>query len=244
MLIADDGATGGRALLGSCNWLQSPFQAHELSIELRDDEMVANCLELLQATTSAVPSARGSRDAMQAMEFALRRAKPRLVVPTAHENTVAAQLTLLAAPDHLPLLRRAAHEEARFRFVCMTHKLGAPMVSNLLDPAQAAGERIEDVRAYYSLPTGPVKKRHVRDAAERLAGTVKLEPSARGSPMLHAKVLLWDDDDVVVTSFNWGSQSASEDSPLDEIGLHLRGSGLAQTLHVRLLDRIGQYKRP
>jgi phosphatidylserine/phosphatidylglycerophosphate/cardiolipin synthase-like enzyme len=49
-------------------------------------------------------------------------------------------------------------------------------------------------------------------------------------PQLHAKFLAWDDDDIVVSSMNWGSQSGLSSNRLDEIGLHLRGPGLAAAL--------------
>ena len=61
--------------------------------------------------------------------------------------------------------------------------------------------------------------------------------------MLHCKALLWDEDDIVVTSFNWGSQTASEDKPLDEIGLHLNGKGIANILHGILTDRVSAITR-
>ena len=41
-------------------------------------------------------------------------------------------------------------------------------------------------------------------------------------------------DHVVVSTMNWGSQSGRTDDPLDEIGIHLEGSGLA----AELLERI------
>lgn len=56
--------------------------------------------------------------------------------------------------------------------------------------------------------------------------------------MLHGKALLWDHDDIVVTSFNWGSQTASDDKPLDEIGLHLHGKGIADILQMILEERV------
>jgi hypothetical protein len=41
-----------------------------------------------------------------------------------------------------------------------------------------------------------------------------------------------------VTSFNWGSQTASEDKPLDEIGLQLKGAGIAVLLQNTLETRV------
>lgn len=239
IVVADDGADGARALLGSCNWLQSPFRAHELSIELRDDA-VAGCLDLFAAITAAVPTARDSRDAMQAMRTALRLKPGRLLDADPTEDAIPVTLRILAAPDHLPLLRRAAHD-ARERLVVMTHRMGSPMIQNVFDPAQVASERIETVQALYSVPSGEAKKRDVRAAGEMGGGGIDLRKVQSRDAMLHGKALLWDHDDIVVTSFNWGSQTASEDKPLDEIGLHLNGNGIADFLQTvlgaRVLDR-------
>jgi hypothetical protein len=49
---------------------------------------------------------------------------------------------------------------------------------------------------------------------------------------------LWGDDDSVVSSLNWGSQSGSPDAPLDEIGLHLEGRGVATCLLAKFEDQL------
>jgi phosphatidylserine/phosphatidylglycerophosphate/cardiolipin synthase-like enzyme len=234
LLIADDGGGGARALLGSCNWLQSPFRAHELSVELRDRRAVSACVELLEAITAAVPTARLSREAMQAMRAALRTHRTDLLDPPGTAGRMEVTMRILAADDHLPLLRHVAHE-ARERMVVMTHRMGQPMMQNVLDPAKAASERIADVRAYYSLPSGPVKKADVRDVIE--TSGVDVRKTGSRQPMLHGKGLLWDSDDIVVTSYNWGSQTASEEKPLDEIGVHLSAAGIADVLISRLQAR-------
>lgn len=236
IVVADDGGDGACALLGSCNWLQSPFRAHELSIELRDSA-VATCLDLFGAITAAVPSSRDSREAMQAMRAALRSKPNRLLEPAPTVNETPVSLRILSATDHLPLLRRAAHDASE-RLVVMTHRMGAPMIQNVFDPAQLASERISTVQALYSVPSGAVKKRDVRAAGETFGACLDLRKVQSKDVMLHGKALLWDHDDIVVTSFNWGSQTASEDKPLDEIGLHLHGQGVADILQLVLDKRV------
>lgn len=231
LLIADDGGGGARALLGSCNWLQSPFRAHELSVDLAEWRAVSACVELLEAITAAVPTARLSREAMQAMRAELRNSRTNLLDPYGAAERMQVTMRILAADDHLPLLRRVAHD-ARERMVVMTHRMGQPMMQNVLDPAKAASERIADVRAFYSFPSGPVKKADMRDVIEKSGVNVRKTGSRQ--PILHGKGLLWDRDDIVVTSYNWGSQSASEEKPLDEIGVHLSGTGIADVLISRL----------
>ena len=237
ILIADDGSDGAIALVGSCNWLQSPFRAHELSIELRDGPAVASCLELFGAITAAVPTARVSRDAMQAMRTALQLKRVSLIEASPIGDTLRANLRILAAPDHLPLLRRAAHDAVE-RLIVMTHRLGSPMIQNVFDPAQVASERISTVQALYSVPSGHVKKRHIRAAGERVGQGIDIRQVQSRDAMLHGKALMWDHDDIVVTSFNWGSQTASDDKPLDEIGLHLHGKGIADILQTILEERV------
>jgi len=237
ILIADDGSDGARALLGSCNWLQSPFRAHELSIELRGDPAIVSCLDLLVAITAAVPTARASRDAMQSMRTSLHLKRDPLIEAKIDGDAVPATLRILTAPDHLPLLRRAAHD-AFERLVLMTHRLGSPMIQNVFDPAQVASERIATVQAFYSVPSGEVKRSDVRAASERSGQALEVRKVQNREAMLHGKALLWDHDDIVVTSFNWGSQTASEAKPLDEIGMHLHGRGIADLLYEILETRI------
>ena len=102
------------------------------------------------------------------------------------------------------------------------------MVPALFDPAEVAGRRLSDVRVYYSRRSGPVKRGHVAEHRERLNGLVEL--TGVPEPQLHAKFLAWDNDHIVVSSLNWGSQSGLEENPLDEIGLYLEGSNLATSL--------------
>lgn len=225
-LAADDGHDGAVVLMGSCNWLHSPFSAVEVSAELREPKAVAKGLDLLREIVSKLSSANRSVETLQFMASELRRERATLSSPESAQ-TSAATLTILRAADHERLLRVAAHE-AQQRFICCTNKVGANMVPALFDPAEVAGRRLRDVRIYYSRRSGPVKRGHVTKHRERLHGIVEL--TGVSDPQLHAKFLIWDSDHVVVSSLNWGSQSGLEDNPLDEIGLYLEGPNLATSL--------------
>ena len=107
-----------------------------------------------------------------------------------------------------------------------------PWCLRFFNPAEIAGRRIQDARVYFSRYAGPVKRRHVAEHRDRLGGIVAL--IGIREPQLHAKFLTWDKDHVIVSSMNWGSQSGLASNRLDEIGLYLRGPGLA----TRLLERL------
>lgn len=224
IVAADDGRGGAVVLLGSCNWLSSPFSAVEVSAELRDATGSAIGLELLRSIVSSLSSAARSAETLYFMASDLRRKRSTLTPNGSEQKRLQADLTVVYADEHEQLLRIAAHD-ASDRFICCTIKMGAPMVPGVFNPAEVAGRRIKDARVYFSRYTGPIKRRHVAKHRERLTDIVQLLPV--GKPQLHAKFLAWDTDDIVITSMNWGSQSGSLAQRLDEVGVHLNGPGLA-----------------
>ncbi|HQS47160.1 MAG: hypothetical protein B7Y12_05885 [Rhizobiales bacterium 24-66-13] len=234
-LVADDGHDGAVVLMGSCNWLHSPFSAVEVSAELTETNAVAEGLDLLREIVSKLSSASRSVETLQFMASELRRSRNMLSI-SEDAQAPAATLTILHAADHERLLRLAAHE-AQQRFICCTNKVGANMVPALFDPAEVAGRRLSDVRIYYSRRSGPVKRGHVTKHRERLHGIVDI--IGVPEPQLHAKFLAWDRNHIVVSSLNWGSQSGLEDNPLDEIGLYLEGSELATSLLEKFEAELG-----
>jgi hypothetical protein len=234
-LAADDGHGGAVVVLGSSNWLSSPFSALEVSVELTENRAAAAGLDLLRSIVSPLSSASRSIETLQFIASDLRRSRSALTSSADAGASIPVQMSILQADDHERLIRKVAHE-ADERFVCCTNKVGAPMVPALFNPAEIAGRRLDDVRVYYSRQTGPIKRRHVKAHRERLHGVVDL--IALEDPQVHAKFLLWDRDHVVVSTMNWGSQSGSPDNPLDEIGLHLEGSGLATSLLAKFEDQL------
>jgi hypothetical protein len=231
-LAADDGRGGAVVVIGSCNWLSSAFSAVEVSVALRAAGAAAAGLDVLRSILAPLPDATRSREYLRFMAAELRRSSEEASFRRAPTSELPeARLSIVYSADHEPLLRKAAHEAER-RFVCCTHRLGAPMVPALFTPAEVAGRRLEDVRVLYSRQTGPTKRRHVIDQRKRLHSVVDV--IGVKEPQLHCKFLLWDDDHVVVSTMNWGSQSGRADDPLDEIGVHLEGPGLASALLERI----------
>ena len=231
-LAADDGGGGAVVVVGSCNWLSSPFSAVEVSVVLREGTAAAVGLDVLRSIVAPLSDASRSVESLRLMSAELRRSSEdagRRRAPLSGRPK--ARLSVVYAADHESLLRKAAHD-ARRRFVCCTHRLGAPMVPALFTPAEVAGRRLDDVRVLYSRQTGPAKRRHVSEQRERLHGLVDV--IGVREPQLHGKFLLWDEDHAVVSTMNWGSQSGRIDDPLDEIGIHLEGPGLA----VALLEKV------
>jgi cardiolipin synthase len=84
--------------------------------------------------------------------------------------------------------------------------------------------------------TGPMKKRHARDL-EKEAAALGIRLLRTDKVPLRGKFMLWDNDDVVVTSLNWASASSDDEFPASEIGVHVKCPGLAAHV-IEQLERV------
>ena len=235
-LAADDGRGGAAVVIGSCNWLQTPYYSFELSLELRDGAAAACGLSLLADTLAAQPGAMRAVDVLRGIAGHIsRRRSSTFALGVRKPDEVGAVLRVLRAHQHLHVLRTATRE-AVTRVVCGSNRLGAPMEPAVFDPLREADDRVLDRRVLYAIPSRPIRKRHIREAME-LGGGVCAVPI--DDPKLHGKFLLWDGDDIVVTSMNWGSKQADPMKPLDEVGLHIHAPGVADMLHQVLEEHLG-----
>jgi len=114
--------------------------------------------------------------------------------------------------------------------------MGVSVVPGLLNPAEVAGRRLEDVRVFYSRRSKDVKRGHINAHRKRLDGIVEIIPVAE--PQVHAKFLAWDEDHLVISSLNWGSQSGNEVQPLDEVGFYIEAPGVATLMLERFDEQL------
>lgn len=240
-VIADDGGDGAVAIFGSCNWLSSGFRPIEMSVVLHSSHVVAALADLLSTIVSSVSTTVRSTQALHAMVRHLRRERRTLGLDDTDAEKTNACLTLIRAQEHDHMLRSAAHSSKR-RFICASNKFGANLVIGVLNAAEEAAGAGKDVRVFYATTSGPLNNDHAEQHIDRLQGTVDIVRLK--SPAVHAKFLLWDDDDIIVSSLNWASQNSSIDAPVDELGVHIRCDGLAtavlgrfEELYSKVLDQ-------
>jgi cardiolipin synthase len=93
----------------------------------------------------------------------------------------------------------------------------------------AARLRNIDAKLYYGELGGPVEQSDVA-AATWTFREQGVEIIAVHRPRIHAKVLMWDDNDVVVTSLNWLSADTSVSNLRQEIGVAVRSPRIAAFL--------------
>lgn len=224
LLIFDDGRTERlSAIVGSCNWLSTRFQNYEVSVRLRDPRVVAAVLEQVSDLT------RGHDGHWTELTSEIAR----LAVETRRQRLPSvgskAQVRIVLGPQHAQFVRMA-RDQAEKRVFVTSHRLGAATRAGFIVPAIAAvREKSIEVRAYYGMQGGTVTAAtSARLAIAGIKDGVQIRPEYE--PNLHAKILAWDDDNVLITSQNWLSADPSESNMRREIGIFIRFRGTAKHL--------------
>jgi len=223
LLLLDTPEDGWVGVVSSCNWLKSPFRSVELSTVLRHPQLVAR----IAAAIQKMAGDRGLAD-----ELANEMAVLGRDLEVQRGRGGSARMDVISGPAHDAMLRLASSEAQR-RLIIGMHKLGATARPGALLPAEAASGSSKSVKVLYTMQSGPLKKRHARELEKEAAEhTVRL---MRMSDIpLHGKFLLWDSDNVVTSSLNWGSASNDPDFPLGDIGVHVQAPGIGESVYQRL----------
>ncbi len=225
LLIADDGSVGRYiAIVGSCNWLSTQFKRVEASVILRHAHAIAHCAQdFADLILAAIPVSETVGELTK-----LARGLRKLSAPSG-----ASRIRMVRGDMHDEAIRFARNNAAH-RIIVGGDRLGRGAEPKTLVPLVAAYKR-NDVEGmiYYSRVSAPLRKADAT-ALKRETEATRVRFIEVPDGELHGKFLLWDADDVVVTSLNWSSADTRRDAPYAEMGVHLSGPGLANDIAARL----------
>ncbi|WP_175949732.1 phospholipase D-like domain-containing protein [Burkholderia vietnamiensis] len=224
ILVADNGKGSFVGVLGSCNWLNTDYKGIETSLRFTSPSVVAEMLGIL-STLAAGPNLDWSPFSTNLAALACKvRA-----TPSASTLGVSARAKFIFGAEHAQCVREA-RDSATSRIVVVSHRFSHNAETLVLIPAKAAHrERSVNVQLYYGRFDG-ADDGTVAAALERRAMSEGVKFDQILDPRLHAKILAWDDDSVVVSSQNWLSADPGDDGHTSEIGIALSGKGLAKEL--------------
>lgn len=223
LLVCDEPRTGEyMAVVGSCNWLASPFVAYEVSARFSDPRVVSLLLQQL-ADLSSGPSGvwNSLTNELASLAGSVRRRRP----PAGPSADVA----IVLGAQHGHFVRQARDSAVRRLFVT-SHQLGAATRPAIVVPAAAAvRDRGLEVTAYYGIQSQAVTSSQVATIT-RSSADAGVQINVVVEPRLHAKVLAWDDDNALITSQNWLSADPDGSNPRAEIGVFIKGHGVAKRI--------------
>jgi cardiolipin synthase len=224
LIVADTGRSDRYlAVVGSCNWLSTRFTRVETSIVLRHSLAVAEVAQQFAEMIFAH---------VQTSEVAgdLNRLARQLRKLPAEEG--AAALQIVTGDVHGELIRRA-RDTAAGRIIVAGDRLGLAAEARTLIPLIAAAGRHVRGIICYSRPSGPVSRQDAL-ALQKEAAAAGVDMIEIPDKELHGKFLLWDDDDIVISSLNWSSADTRADFPQAEMGVYIRSMGAAGDVVQRL----------
>lgn len=222
LLVFDDSKTGRlTAIVGSCNWLSASFDSFEASLRLIEPRAVGAILEQLAELTRGSDGHWTELTSDITRLAAQARSRP-------SPSGLRAKMAIVLGPQHAQYVRMA-RDSATSRIFVTSHRFGAANRTAVIVPAIAAAQdRGVEVKVYFGIPTGNFTNTDVASATRSSAAQgVEIRPVAE--PRVHAKLLAWDNDSLVVTSQNWLSADPSEGNLRREIGVFIHGNGLART---------------
>jgi HKD family nuclease len=228
ILVFDNEKGRTIAVLGSCNWLYSGFTSTEASVRLEDPVIVSQIV----AHLGKMAAGPGSDWTSLATDLALLATSLKKLPSGSRGIGVDARLVFGSEHSHFV---RKARDEAKHRIVLASHRFSQNAETLVLRPTKAAIKANDiDVKLYYGQFDGEGEGAVAKAIAENAKSDGVRHEQIR-DPSLHAKVLAWDANSVVVSSQNWLSADPPDNAPYSEIGLYLSGANLANEL-VHLLQ--------
>lgn len=218
LIVADNISSGEFfAIVGSCNWLSTSFASFDASVRVREPALVADVINVL----SKLSCGRGG----YWLEITTDLARLSIEVGR-RKSPVGAKVksAIVLGADHGYFVRKA-RDELHSRIFVTSHRLSEVANRAIVLPAIAATENRSGTivgNIFYNVVSGAMTEEETRTlAATALGSAVKIQPVY--VPRLHAKILAWDDNSIVITSLNWLSADSSADQPLQEVGIFFSG---------------------
>nr|WP_272931042.1 phospholipase D-like domain-containing protein [Acetobacter indonesiensis] len=226
ILIADTGRSDRFVgVLGSCNWLSSGYHSFEASVRLRDPRILQTLINQL------VELSQGSSAFWTELTSDFLRLADHMrnmPIPSGSRSDA----TLVLGPQHKQFVREA-RDKAEHDIFVTSHRFSAGGRQAVIVPALAAAEQRGITSAvFYGTSSGKGGGKAVADNVfEGARLGVRITPVH--NPRLHAKILAWDNDHVLITSQNFLSADPSDLNIRREIGIYVRGASLARLLKGR-----------
>ena len=226
-IICDHLNKGYCATFGSCNWLASRFKKIEASVCIASNEFVSEALNIASVL------AKGNRFIANLFSQDLASLSSKLsqkdrLGEQSQEHSLAS-IQLVGSDAHENYLLKARDQAKSDIFVC-SHRVSQVADTSIL-PTLFSNKKANKT-AVYGRATGKKGGMTTRQSQElkKHYETKGFDMVVADKPQLHAKILTWDSNDILISSLNWLSASNRVD-PLREIGIYVHDVGVANKMH-------------
>ncbi|WP_449123394.1 phospholipase D-like domain-containing protein [Pseudomonas sp. MPG01] len=226
-IIYDEPNGDYSVVLGSCNWLNTNFTLFEASVKITSTAFASNMLRISSSLSQGISKVSNlfSRELSTLANSVTRNSTTTTHTPS--DELVSVKLIL--KNEHYDLVRRARDEAKIDIFVC-SHRFSHIAQRPVITPLITSTNENSGVKAqiFYGRTSGGLTEKNILTISDSAKdANINIEKIAL--PTIHAKMLTWDSDNVVITSLNWLSASA-HGNDYDEIGIHIEGRAIAEKI--------------
>lgn len=202
IILADDGGDGFICSVGSCNWLSTPFRSIEVSLSVREPQLISD-LALKLADVITPVRGKGGPVITKLLDISADQLhRPR----TQNAN---ARVAIVFDEDHLSAVRDAFRDSGAQSKIFMTsHKFGFNAESNVLETFRAAGRDGASATVLYTRKIESLTDEEaVRLITECRNHRVEVQ---KAHIPVHAKTLCWNNKLLLISSFNFLAASTKK----------------------------------
>lgn len=211
-------------VVGSCNWLSSSFDSLECSLRVRDPAIVVPILRYLTELSRPYPG--GTSPLTGALVSRTLKLKG-----TQYSHGTKVSIALINGGQHNSVVN-TARDQAQKEVLIFSHRLGDGARNLIYAPlSEAAKQRELDINIYYS------KDDRTSECPP------EIDPSSINShlcrePKVHAKLLSWDNSNLLITSQNLCSADPPDEAHLSELGILVDCPALATKASMELRNSL------
>ena len=193
IIFDENQGSGWHSVIGSCNFLSSDFDWIELSLHTRSNRVALQLLSRLMA--AQLPPSGAWSIVARRLESKWQSVRCLAVSPEEGLH----RLQLLFDRDHYACVTRA-RDQARTQIDIGCDLFGLAAETSVLVPLARAAELGRRVNVRYCRPSrGLTEQGRCPEVTDLLARGIIVQSVSK----LHGKYLLWDNDALALTSFNW-----------------------------------------
>ncbi|WP_334325988.1 phospholipase D-like domain-containing protein [Gilliamella apicola] len=221
-LYADHNKKGDCVTLGSCNWLASSFNRFEVSTCFVNTSIIKDVIDIASVLVNCknrVSTALSKDLASLANSIGEKHRYQNIE----HRDSSSAKVVLKS--EHDIYVRQARDKAKKKVFIC-SHRINHNVYRPIITPIKTLIETKPDiaVNVYYGLPSDGMKNKDVKNISSDTTKEKLVFKKLESPELIHAKILLWDEKDIIVSSLNWLSASQATtyiEDEYDEIGIHI-----------------------
>ncbi|SDN59277.1 Phosphatidylserine/phosphatidylglycerophosphate/cardiolipin synthase [Pseudomonas arsenicoxydans] len=226
-VIVDTPSGEWAVTIGSCNWLSSRFNRFEASVQVCDQRVVADALSI--ASHLAMGKQGLSNELSRELAVQSTILSKRKSVDKVKNKADLIQVQLISAAEHHSFCKKASDEAVGDIFIC-SHRISYAGDRPVLTPFKAAlrDDPHLSIRVAYGRSSGSMRTSEANILNKELS-SLNFKVIKADDPQIHAKVMTWDEDNVVITSMNWLSASSAGDV-YGELGVFMKGAELSSKI--------------